>query len=99
MVEPHQLITPQGRRIAYHLSAGAGPGVVFLGGFKSDMGGAKAVHLDAWAPGRAYLRFDYLAERRQSNLDRFDIESSALTFQIGLGFVGNGNSKPGRGSW
>ena len=54
-----QLITAQGRRIAYHRRAGAGSGVVFLGGFKSDMGGAKAVHLDTWAPGRAYLRFDY----------------------------------------
>jgi len=34
---------------------------VFLGGFKSDMGGTKAVHLEAWARarGRAFLRFDY----------------------------------------
>ncbi|MBC2833976.1 alpha/beta hydrolase [Paragemmobacter straminiformis] len=55
------LTTPQGRRIAYHQSAGRGPGVVFLGGFKSDMGGTKAVHLEAWAQaqGRAFLRFDY----------------------------------------
>jgi pimeloyl-ACP methyl ester carboxylesterase len=60
-MEPAYLETPQGRRIAYHRTAGAGPGVVFLGGFKSDMGGTKAVHLDAWARarGRAFLRFDY----------------------------------------
>ncbi|WP_108483231.1 alpha/beta hydrolase [Oceaniglobus ichthyenteri] len=53
--------TPQGRRIAYHHSTGAEPGVVFLGGFKSDMQGTKAVHLEAWAKarGRAFLRFDY----------------------------------------
>lgn len=55
------LTTPQGRRIAYNRSAGRGAGVVFLGGFKSDMGGTKAVHLEAWAKaqGRAFLRFDY----------------------------------------
>jgi len=54
-------VTPQGRRIAYHLTDGEGPAVVFLGGFKSDMGGTKAVHLEAWArtEGRAFLRFDY----------------------------------------
>jgi pimeloyl-ACP methyl ester carboxylesterase len=54
-------ITPQGRKIAYHLSDGSGPAVVFLGGFKSDMGGTKAVFLEDWArgQGRAFLRFDY----------------------------------------
>ena len=53
--------SPQGRRIAYHLTEGTGPAIVFLGGFKSDMGGTKAVHLEAWAKatGRAFLRFDY----------------------------------------
>lgn len=55
------LTTPQGRKIAYHLSDGTGPAVVFLGGFKSDMGGTKAVHLENWAraKGQAFLRFDY----------------------------------------
>ncbi|WP_170581183.1 alpha/beta fold hydrolase [Ruegeria arenilitoris] len=55
------LETPQGRRLAYHKSEGAGPTVVFLGGLKSDMEGTKAVHLEDWARarGQAYLRFDY----------------------------------------
>lgn len=50
-----------GRRIAYRRSPGQGPGVVFLGGFRSDMTGAKASFLEAWAraKGRAFLRFDY----------------------------------------
>ncbi|MBE0413263.1 alpha/beta hydrolase [Yoonia sp.] len=54
-------VTPQGRRIAYHLTDGTGPAVVFLGGFKSDMQGTKAVYLENWAraQGRAFLRFDY----------------------------------------
>ncbi len=58
---PDELVTPQGRRIAYHLTDGTGPAVVFLGGFKSDMGGTKAVFLEEWAraQGRAFLRFDY----------------------------------------
>lgn len=55
------LDTPQGRRLAYHKTDGAGPVIVFLGGLKSDMEGTKAVHLEAWAKaqGRAFLRFDY----------------------------------------
>ncbi len=58
---PDYLKTPEGRRIAYHLHDGTGPAVVFLGGFKSDMGGTKAVFLEDWAKqsGRAFLRFDY----------------------------------------
>lgn len=58
---PNFLTTPQNRRIAYHLSEGEGPGVIFLGGYRSDMGGTKAVALQEWARarGRAFLRFDY----------------------------------------
>ncbi|SFS15027.1 alpha/beta hydrolase [Yoonia litorea] len=54
-------VSPEGRRIAFHLTEGVGPAVVFLGGFKSDMEGTKAIHLEAWAKsaGRAFLRFDY----------------------------------------
>ncbi len=55
------LTTPQGRHIAYHWTEGRGPGIVFLGGFRSDMTGSKAMHLQAWAEaqGRAFLRLDY----------------------------------------
>lgn len=65
---PEFLTTPQGRRIAYHRTSGKGPGVVFLGGFKSDMTGTKAVHLQAWAEaqGRAFLRFDYSGHGQSS---------------------------------
>ncbi len=61
MTAPHHIDTPQGRRIAHHPTPGAGPGVVFLGGFRSDMEGTKALHLEDWARrcGRAFLRFDY----------------------------------------
>jgi pimeloyl-ACP methyl ester carboxylesterase len=55
------LTTPQGRHIAYHHTPGKGPGVVFLGGFRSDMTGTKAQALQSWAEatGRSFLRFDY----------------------------------------
>jgi pimeloyl-ACP methyl ester carboxylesterase len=53
--------TAAGRRIAYEFTPGTGPTVVFLGGYKSDMQGTKAVHLEDWAQakGQAFLRFDY----------------------------------------
>lgn len=55
------LDTSAGRRIAYNQSEGRGTGVVFLGGFRSDMQGTKAVALEEWArsQGRPFLRFDY----------------------------------------
>lgn len=61
MSETQFLVTQQGRRIAFHMTDGTGPAVVFLGGFKSDMGGTKAIFLEKWArtSGRAFLRFDY----------------------------------------
>ena len=39
----------------------------------------------------AFLRVDYAGERRDSNLDRFDIKTRTFTFQLGLGYFG----KPG----
>jgi pimeloyl-ACP methyl ester carboxylesterase len=49
------------RRIAVRARAGGAPGLLWLGGFHSDMKGTKAVALDEWAAaqGRACVRFDY----------------------------------------
>ena len=60
--------TAQNRRLAYHKLAGQGPGVVFLGGLKSDMEGTKALFLQDWAMrnGRAFLRFDYSGHGQSS---------------------------------
>ena len=68
MTQPQFLTTPQSRRIACHQLAGQGPGVVFLGGFKSDMTGTKALFLQDWAAqqGRAFLRFDYSGHGQSS---------------------------------
>lgn len=47
--------------LAYELTEGAGPTVVFLPGYGSDMTGTKALAIEAWARanGRAFVRFDY----------------------------------------
>ena len=58
---PAFLARPDGVRLAYAQRSGAGPAIVFLPGYMSDMAGAKALALDAWAAreGRAMLRLDY----------------------------------------
>jgi pimeloyl-ACP methyl ester carboxylesterase len=63
---PALLELPHGGRLAYRRiaappGASARPGIVFLGGFASDMGGTKATALAAHcrARGLALLRFDY----------------------------------------
>lgn len=59
---------PDGERVAWRKVDGAGPAVVWLGGFKSDMAGTKAQALADWAiaRGRAYVRFDYLGHGESS---------------------------------
>ena len=44
-----EFITVAGERIAVRRRAGAAPGAVWLGGFRSDMTGTKAEALDGWA--------------------------------------------------
>jgi len=68
VTKPSYLDCKNGRRIAYHRTTGHGPGVVFLGGFKSDMEGTKAIHLEQWAKtqGRSFLRLDYSGHGQSS---------------------------------
>jgi pimeloyl-ACP methyl ester carboxylesterase len=59
---------PDGARIAWRRVDGAGPTVVWLGGFRSDMAGTKAQAIADWAlaTGRAYVRFDYFGHGESS---------------------------------
>jgi len=68
MQAPSFFDSPHGTKIAYHRTVGHGPGVVFLGGFKSDMEGGKATALEAWCKktGRAFVRFDYQGHGQSS---------------------------------
>ncbi len=53
--------TVEGDRIAVRHRNGRSPGIVWLGGYRSDMTGTKAQALDAWAAenGHAFTRHDY----------------------------------------
>jgi pimeloyl-ACP methyl ester carboxylesterase len=59
---------PDGERLAWRRGAGAGPTVVWLSGYRSDMAGSKAEALADWAraKGRGYLRFDYFGHGESS---------------------------------
>jgi pimeloyl-ACP methyl ester carboxylesterase len=65
---PAILRREDGATIAYHRTPGKSPGIVFLGGFMSDMTGTKATALEAFARerGQAFLRFDYYAHGASS---------------------------------
>ncbi len=62
------LTTQNGHALAYVRHEGTGPGLVWLGGLRSDMEGTKALALDAWAreTGQAFIRFDYFAHGQSS---------------------------------
>lgn len=69
---PRTLTTEDGETIAYHHHAGRGPGVLFCGGFMSDMTGTKAMALEAFARdrGQAFTRFDYRGHGQSSGAFR-----------------------------
>ena len=62
------LARPDGAAIAYHRIEGRAPGIVFLGGFRSDMTGTKALFLEDYCRrrSRAYVRFDYFGHGQSS---------------------------------
>src|SRR5439155_8576664 len=68
------------RRIAYRLREGASPTLVFFPGYASDMEGAKALALDAFAErrGLAMLRFDYSGTGSSSG----DFENGTLALWL-----------------
>ena len=65
MTAPSYIAAKDSTNLAYYATPAVegvtGPGIVFLGGFMSDMTGQKATTLEAWAQGagHAYLRLDY----------------------------------------
>src|ERR1700744_4745487 len=63
-----RLARGDGEEIAWRRIAGAGPTVVWLGGFRSDMAGTKAQVLAEWAQarGQGFVRFDYFGHGESS---------------------------------
>jgi len=73
---PSYLTSKNGHKLAYHYSPGTDPslpGVIFMGGFKSDMEGSKATYLEEQCKkrGQSYVRFDY-SGHGQSDIDFVD---------------------------
>ena len=66
--EIQRLQRPDGESLAFKRLEGKGPTVVWIGGFRSDMEGTKALALDAAARERGwnYLRYDHFAHGQSS---------------------------------
>jgi pimeloyl-ACP methyl ester carboxylesterase len=63
-----RLQRPDGETLAFRRIEGEGPTVVWIGGFRSDMEGTKALALDAAARERGwnYVRYDHFAHGRST---------------------------------
>lgn len=90
---PTRLTLADGTILACHCSPGAAPGVIFLGGFTSDMTGIKATTLERWCQGRgqAFVRFDYSGHGASSgqfadgSIGRWSAEALAVLDQLTTG--------------
>lgn len=80
------LARPDGETLAYKAVKGAGPTVIWIGGFRSDMEGTKALALDAAARERGwnYVRYDHFAhgvssgDWKQATIGRWREDAIAL---------------------
>jgi pimeloyl-ACP methyl ester carboxylesterase len=68
MQDPQILRLNDNESLAYHKTKGKGPGVIFLGGFRSDMTGTKALALEKFCQerGQQFIRFDYRGHGQSS---------------------------------
>jgi hypothetical protein len=68
MMERTGFLNREGERLVWRRVEGAGPTLVWLGGFRSGMAGTKAQALSDWATasGRPFLRFDYFGHGASS---------------------------------
>jgi len=68
MSEIDHLARPDGETLAFRRVPGAGPTVLWIGGFRSDMEGTKALALDAAARDRGwnFVRYDHFAHGASS---------------------------------
>lgn len=80
------LIRPDGETLAFRAVGGSGPTAVWIGGFRSDMEGTKALALDAAARERGwnFVRYDHFAhgassgDWRQATIGRWREDAIAL---------------------
>jgi pimeloyl-ACP methyl ester carboxylesterase len=86
MADLDHLTRPDGEILAFKRLAGSGPTVLWIGGFRSDMEGTKALALDAAAQlrGWSYVRYDHFAhglssgDWRRATIGRWREDAIAL---------------------
>jgi len=103
MDDLQRLTRPDGETLALRRIEGSGPTVVWIGGFRSDMDGTKALALDAAARERgwSYLRYDHFAhgqssgDWRQATIGRWREDAIALIDSLEGPIVPVGSSMGG----
>ncbi|MGZ9114404.1 MAG: alpha/beta fold hydrolase [Brevundimonas sp.] len=98
-----RLRRPDGETLAFRQIEGEGPTVVWIGGFRSDMEGTKALALDAAARERGwnYLRYDHFAhgqstgDWRRATIGRWREDAIALIDSVEGPVVPVGSSMGG----
>lgn len=103
MDDLERLPRPDGETLALKRVRGSGPTVVWIGGFRSDMEGTKALALDAAARERGwnYVRYDHFAhgvssgDWRQATIGRWREDAIALIDSLGGPVVPVGSSMGG----
>ena len=103
MDELERLTRPDGETLALMRVRGAGPTVVWIGGFRSDMEGTKALALDAAARERGwnYVRYDHFAhgassgDWRKATIGRWREDAIALIDSLAGPVVPVGSSMGG----
>nr|WP_312160940.1 alpha/beta hydrolase [Brevundimonas diminuta] len=86
MSDVQTLIRPDGETLAFKAVKGDSPTVIWIGGFRSDMEGTKALALDAAARERgwSYVRYDHFAhgvssgDWKQATIGRWREDAVAL---------------------
>ena len=103
MDQVERLARPDGETLALKQVRGTGPTVVWIGGFRSDMEGTKALALDAAARERGwnYVRYDHFAhgassgDWRQATIGRWREDAIALIDSIEGPIIPVGSSMGG----
>ena len=78
--DPSYLEKTDGARIAYHRLAGRSPGIIFFGGFASDMTGTKAMAIESYARNRGQAFCDLITRDTANRLENFLMEQLALGY-------------------
>lgn len=103
MTDAEHITRPDGETLALKRVEGAGPTVVWIGGFRSDMEGTKALALDAAARERgwSFVRYDHFAhgqssgDWRQATIGRWREDAIGLIDSLSGAVIPVGSSMGG----